>query len=392
MPSQVDRHTFLPGTPIFREGEPGACAYVIERGSVEITSLRGGRQVRLAVLGERDLFGEMALVDDEVRSATATALEETEVVVVPSDRVKQEMQRSDPLLHLFLRVILERLRSTSNMMLQEKLGLDTGEIRLPPRSDEDFESARDQAIHRLKLEQELGLALERDELALHFQPIVALADRRVAGFEALLRWIHPQRGVLSPAGFVRLAEDTGLIVPIGFWVLEHACRAHADLPERERFYVSVNLSPLQLADLTFRSRVAEIVEETGIDPAHLVLEITESALMADPESARATLVGIRDLGVRLFLDDFGTGYSSLSYLNRFPITDLKLDRSFVAHMLHDRVSRQIVRAVAALGHELGLGTVAEGVEEEAQARALAELGYHHAQGYLFSKPRERMEG
>ncbi len=395
MTPTLERVVFRPATSVFREGEPGDCAYVIERGRVEITALRSGRPVRLAVLGERDLFGEMALVDDRVRSATATAVEETEVVVIPRDRIREEMRRADPLLHLLLRVSLDRLRETSSRLGPGPFSAGAGgAVREPAgepnrSGDAEYEAMRERALERLKLEQELRRAPEAEELELWYQPIVALADRSVAGFEALLRWRHPARGLLAPGDFVPAAEETGAIVPIGGWVLERGCAALSVLARDgsgASGYLTVNLSAKQLAEPRLVERLAETLEATRAPAERLVLEITESALMEDPEAARGTLTRIRDLGVRLFLDDFGTGYSSLSYLHRFPLAGVKLDRSFVASMLSDPVSAKIVRAVAGLARQLELGAVAEGIEEEAQAAALAELGFEHGQGYLFARP------
>lgn len=406
MPSPFEHHVFPPGTPIFREGEPGDCAYVIERGRVEISSLRNGKPVRLAVLEESDLFGEMALVDGEVRSATATAVEETEVVLLTPERVQKELHRADPLLHLLLRVTLNRLRSTNQRVSPLRPASrdsakpppgDPGELGAAPRPDPEcregqefraLQDLRDQAIRRIKLEQELGKALGNGSLALRYQPIVSLHDRSIAGFEALLRWQHPERGLLPPSMFVPLAEETGLIAPIGLWVLEEACSAIAAVDGSP--YVTVNLSPRQLGDTQLLERLPEILQTTGAAPEQLVLEITESALMENPDAARETMASLAELGVNLFLDDFGTGYSSLSYLNRFPISGVKLDRSFVAAMLTDPSSLKIVRSVSVLAGELDLRTVAEGIEEEAQAAALAELGFEHGQGFLFAEPLEAM--
>lgn len=385
MAGMLERLVFPPGTPVFREGEPGDCAYVIERGRVEISALRGGQPVRLALLGERELFGEMALVDDRVRSATATAVEETEVVVVPRERIREETRRADPLLHLLLRVTLDRLRETSS-----RVGAEASAADAPDRpGDAEYEAMRERAIGRIKLEQELRRAPEAGELELWYQPIVALRDRSVAGYEALLRWRHPARGLLGPGELVPVAEETGAIVAIGRWVLERACTALAGLARDDSLppaYLTVNLSPKQLAVPRLAEGLAETLRATGAPPERLVLEITESALMDDPDAARATLARVRDLGVRLFLDDFGTGYSSLSYLHRFPLSGVKLDRSFVASMLDDPASAKVVRAVAGLARQLELGAVAEGIEEEAQAAALAELGFEHGQGYLFARP------
>jgi len=385
--------------PLFREGEPGDRAYVIERGLVEITALWQGEPVRLAVLGDRDLVGEMALVDDQVRSATATALEETEVVVVTRERMRRELEGANPLLEVLLRGTLERLRTTSGMVLSQPGEVPpegAAEAQRPPHApDLRYDALRSSALRRLKIEQQLRRAPERGELSLRYQPIVSLADGSTVGYEALVRWLHPEHGLLSPDEFIPIAEESEAIHVLGLWVMEEACRALAESANNGGAgpappYVAVNVSASQLTDGLLLDRLPGIFAESGLDPRRLVVEVTESVLIENPETARCELERIRDLGARVFLDDFGTGYSSLSYLHRFPIAALKLDRSFVHSMLDDRRSRQIVHAIGSLAAQLGLSTVAEGIEEEAQAAALRDAGFEWGQGFGLAEPAEQI--
>jgi EAL domain-containing protein (putative c-di-GMP-specific phosphodiesterase class I) len=230
--------------------------------------------------------------------------------------------------------------------------------------------------------------VERGELVAHFQPTICLADGRIAGAETLVRWQHPERGLLYPAEFIGIAEDSGLIVPVGDWVLEEACRRTAAWATAREpgapMVVSVNLSGRQLAKPDLAAAVAATVERTGVDPACVQLEITESVLMEEPHQVRATLDQLRATGVSLAVDDFGTGYSSLAYLKRFPAQALKIDRSFVAGLGVDAEDTIITTAVIRLAHTLGLAAVAEGVETPDQLAILRELGCDLAQGYLFS--------
>jgi diguanylate cyclase (GGDEF)-like protein len=252
-------------------------------------------------------------------------------------------------------------------------------------------SMSDQTLERLDLESDLRAAVERDQLRLHYQPIVALTDEAIVGFEALLRWQHPNRGLVPPMSFIPMAEETGLIVPIGRWVLETACRqaarwrrAAAKAGAREPF-VSVNLSARQFTSDELVDDVTRILAETGLEPTALEIEITESIVMDQSEAGIRALRELRDLGVRLVLDDFGTGYSSLSYLKHLPLDMIKVDRSFVAG-LDGSADRSIVDAVIALAHGLGIGVVAEGIETASQLDRLRELGCDLGQGYLFSRP------
>jgi EAL domain-containing protein (putative c-di-GMP-specific phosphodiesterase class I) len=246
------------------------------------------------------------------------------------------------------------------------------------------------AVERLALETHLRRALERSQLLLHYQPQVDLKTGHIIGTEALVRWQRPEAGLVSPLDFIPLAEETGLIVPIGTWILDRSCRqvqrwqaAHPELPP---LTASVNLSGRQLGHPDLIGDVARVLADTGIEPGCVVLEITESVLMEDVESSRSTLDALKALGVRIVVDDFGTGYSSLAYLRRFPVDMLKIDQSFIAGLGEDPSDTAIVAAVVSLAHTLGLEAVAEGVETEEQLAELRRLDCDHAQGYLMARP------
>jgi diguanylate cyclase (GGDEF)-like protein/PAS domain S-box-containing protein len=243
------------------------------------------------------------------------------------------------------------------------------------------------AMRRIEVERELRHALDRDELALHYQPVLNLRTGEITGLEALVRWQHPERGLLDPAEFVSIAEDSGLIEPIGRWVQERACRQvlewHERRPDARPFDVAVNLSARQVAHRDLPATVAEIIATTGLDPVHLRLEITESVLVEESATAISSLEALNELGVRLVLDDFGTGYSSLAYLNRFPFHALKIDRSFVDGLGIEQERTAIVEAIIGMARALSLEVIAEGVENEVQLAELRRLGCDYAQGHLF---------
>ena len=250
-----------------------------------------------------------------------------------------------------------------------------------------------QAAVRLSLENELGVALENEQFELYYQPVISMEDDRLVGAEALLRWNHPERGQISPAVFIAPLEETGLIVPVGEWVIKTACRQNkawqdAGLPS---LVVAVNIAAIQFQEEYMQKIVSEALEQSGLDPAHLHLEITESALLDESSLTRTSLQEIRNMGVKISLDDFGTGYSSLRYLKRYPINTLKIDRSFVRDITSDPDDAAIVKAIIALGKSLRLDLVAEGIETQEQLDFLKDAKCDKYQGYYCSKPMPNSE-
>jgi diguanylate cyclase (GGDEF)-like protein/PAS domain S-box-containing protein len=252
------------------------------------------------------------------------------------------------------------------------------------------ERLRARAISRLRVENDLRRALERKELFLHYQPVVSVRDRSIVSVEALLRWEHPDRGLIPPADFIPVAEANGLIEPIGRWVLEHACRQAARWyrarPDAAPIGISVNLSGVQIASHGLADVVSNVLRATGLDPLCLTLEITESVMLADGEGLTQALQALKAVGVKLVLDDFGTGYSSLAYLTRLPLDALKIDRSFIVGLGANARDTAITEAIVAMAHALSLGVVAEGAETPVQIAELARIGCDFVQGFHYSRP------
>jgi EAL domain-containing protein (putative c-di-GMP-specific phosphodiesterase class I) len=238
---------------------------------------------------------------------------------------------------------------------------------------------------RQQLESDLSDALTRGEFELCYQPIVNLLTNRVSGCEALLRWRHPERGIIEPAEFLPVAEESGLIVPLGDWVMKQACRDAAEWPSDKK--VAVNVSAVQLSGTKLVPAVAGALAESGLDPGRLELEFAETVLMQNAGMILPTLGQLHDLGVRIAMDDFGIGYSSLNYLRSFPFDNIKIDRSFIEGLAADNDCVAIVQAVTNLAQRLEMTTTAEGIETEQQRQKVRELGCTEMQGYLFSPPR-----
>jgi EAL domain-containing protein (putative c-di-GMP-specific phosphodiesterase class I) len=245
-------------------------------------------------------------------------------------------------------------------------------------------------VELLRLETDLRRAVERGEFAMHYQPIVSLDEGNLVGFEGLIRWHHPLRGMVGPESFIPAAEETGLIVPMGWWTIRETCRQtrqwQREFPDRAPLSISVNVSGRLFKQPDMVTRLERILDETGLSPASLRIEITESVLLDHAEEAMEKLSGLRNLGVGLHVDDFGTGYSSLSYLQKFAYDSLKIDRSFVRDIEQTKGSGAIVQTIIALGQMLGMNIIAEGVETPVQLRRLQELQCPQVQGFWFSRP------
>ena len=376
---------FPRGAIIFNEGEPAACAYVIQSGSVSISALRNGVQTDLGSMEAGELLGELPLLDHSPRSATARAMTDTRLLPISRAHWEQKLHHTDPLVRLVLKMLLKRFRRRDG---QSSPPLQPGNTGSPKT-----QTTQTHVVSEVTLANHLYWALERGEFELHYQPIVQLESGAVAGFEALLRW-KKSGTYVPPLQFIPMAEELGLIEPIGLWVLRRACEdlkaLSAANAERNGCaappFMSINLSAKQIHDPAVVGQLVAAIRNSGIDQHHLKLEVTESAMMKDPDAAVEALSRLKELGPSIALDDFGTGYSSLSYLQRFPVDILKIDRSFVASMTGDAGSRKIVSAIAGLAHELGLASVAEGIETVEHLHALRQLGCTFGQGYLLSRP------
>ncbi len=331
---------------------------------------------------------EFALLLDDVRDVS----DATRV----AERVLADLEQPFVLAghELFSNVSIGIALSTSGYVTPDDIlrDADTAMYRAKTEGRSRYEvfdrDMHNRAVHVLQLETDLRRALDRNEFLLYYQPIITLADGRITGFEALIRWKHPKRGIIPPGDFIPLAEETGLIVPIGWWVLHEACRQlgawNQTFSPTVPLSIAVNLSAKQFLQTDLVERLDQVLADTGMDPSRLQLEITESVVIRHEKSVAATLGELRERGIQLCLDDFGTGYSSLSYLHAFPIDTLKIDRSFVGQIDSTAENPGLVETIVALSRNLGMGAVAEGVETPEQLAFLRRVGPQYAQGYFFS--------
>jgi len=347
---------------------------VIETGQLEVFRGAGRRRKVLALLGPGQVIGEMAVIDHGPRTASAVARKPTRLRVITRDHLETKVDSADPLIRVLLRLILQRYRA----IVAGKRG-----------NVERAGGERKAALDRLHFAQQIEQGLERNQFVLHYQPIVALEGLTIPGFEALVRWHHPTRGLVPPAEFIPVMEESELIHRLGRWVLRSACAAARRLGERARgtgVFICVNLSGRELASPAVLENIADALKEADVPPDALRLEITESALVSNLDFAVQVIGQCRQMGVQVAVDDFGTGYSSLNYLRHFAVDTLKIDRSFVRPVHTEEDNRKILRTIRDLAHAMNMTIVAEGVEELSQLRMLRELGLEHAQGYLFSRP------
>ncbi len=359
-------------------GDPGDAAYLLESGSVEVLAKDGQR---IAVMRAGEIFGEIALLDQMPRTATVRTLEPTTLLRIERELVQELLKRTDPVIRHLLVLLLERFRNRSGVHRV---------ISATPEQDEsgDMEAA----MLTLILAQDLTFALENGQLELAYQPLVSLNEHNLVGFEALIRWQHPLLGSILPTKLISLAEKTGLIRPLGLWVLQRAvrdwptlrsyCRATAGTPA----FISVNLSGAELANPQIVDTIDDLLTAAGMSPQELKVELTETAIIEDMETVGVVLGQLAKKGVAVALDDFGTGYSSFDYLKTLPVSCVKIDKSFIQELSSSARSREIVQSSLQLAKSLGLQSIAEGIEDENTANLLATMGCDIAQGYLYSMP------
>jgi len=365
------------GDIIFAEGDAPLGAYLIESGRIEISTMQFGERRVLGELGPGMLLGEMAVIDDSPRTATARALSDCQLTPIDSDQFAERLAAADPVVRALLMSQLTRYRSA--------LATLTGDVSA--RSNVSLTTGDAHAFDKIRLESELRAALERKELEVRLQPIEEIVSGYIAGYEALVRWQHPERGAVSPAEFIRLAEETSLIVPIGEYVLERVCDMLVELRRRGRKplpFIAMNLSARQLEEPDLVERILAHLHRRDLPPDRLKLEITES-LVLDHVRVADLLARCHAVGMHVALDDFGTGYSNLGPLLTLNFDQIKLDGSFVKALGRPR-GVAVVGVVVAMARALDCNLIAEGVETPEQREILHKLGCRYAQGWLVGRP------
>ncbi|MGZ3651777.1 MAG: EAL domain-containing protein [Bdellovibrionota bacterium] len=368
---------------ILQEGDDGDWAYLIESGQVLVFVTKDGVEVPLKILGKGEIFGEMSMIDNSVRSASCRTLTEVRLVTVTQDQLLDRIQAADPVVRLLMRAFLDRLREQND-------GIRGKAMSPTPVNADKIAQEQREALDRINLENKMAIAIENDEFIPHYQPIYDLSTQSIAGCEALLRWATPDGKLISPAVFIDALEQSPLILDVGQLVLEKCIqdlvKMRSTIPGGlgEDFFVSVNVSGRQFADPQFVGRLETVRSQAGISSRHIKLEVTER-IMTEGPLAIATLQNCRALGYKIAIDDFGTGFSSLQYLAAMPLHDLKVDRSFIAQMMANEKALSIVKTLIHLAKLLNLNLIAEGIETKEQLLLLRNLGVQMGQGYLFAK-------
>lgn len=387
MLNHLNREVYGLGEIIFRENDAGDCAYLIEEGIVEIVVMVDGQEQRVNRIGKSELFGEVALIDHQPRTATARALEKVVLIPIHRPLVEELLEKTDPIVRHLLLVILDRYRGKRGAAHPQSPAQQAHQAGIAQKRH----AIRGEATQKLTMANDIKRALAKDEFEMFYQPICTLASKQVAGYEALIRWRHPTDGLVSPLDFLWLAEQTGQIRELGLWTLERACRDWPLLRKATNFalpFISVNMSPSQLIGDNLVEDVKSILARYRMPSMELKLELTETVIISKPELALRLLKQFDEMGATLALDDFGTGHSSLDSLNRYPIGTMKIDRVFTSAILTSEQSKEIVKSSIKLAHSLNMDVVAEGIETEEVREKLLELGCNFGQGWLFGKPME----
>ena len=373
------RRELFAGEVLYRQGDPSDCAWLIERGSIELASVQGRRKSHLGVFGPGELIGELGMLDGGPRTATAIARDDTVLLAIEHDPFLERLESGDPIVKTLvdsmlyrIRGILARMPSDAELPAEDVL-VDDPEERI--------------GIDKIRLEAELHDSLDTGTLEVWYQPLYDIPAGRVTSYEALVRWELPERGVVSPAEFIKLAEETSLIVPVGEYVLDRVLEVLTGLRDagvEPLPSIAVNLSAKQLVEPGMARQIVSRVERARLPAGALKLEVTESRML-DYAPVHAVMRHCRAHGVPFALDDFGTGYSNLTHLHKLDFEFVKVDQAFARHMFDSPRAMALVEAIVAMAHGLGAEVITEGVETAQQLQRLRELGVRYAQGYLIGQ-------
>jgi EAL domain-containing protein (putative c-di-GMP-specific phosphodiesterase class I) len=373
------RRELFAGEVLYRQGDPSDCAWLEERGAIELVSTQGRRTINHGVLGPGELIGELGMLDGAPRSATATARGDTALLAIDHDQFLERLEAGDPIVHTLVDSLLRRTRS-----IIASLPMD---VSLPAEDVAVDDPEERAGIDKIRLEAQLHDAIDSNTLEVRYQPIYDIRAGRVASYEALVRWELPDRGPVSPAEFIKLAEETSLIVPVGEYVLDRVLGVLAGLRDAgvdPLPGIAVNLSARQLVEPGMARHIVARAEQAKLPAGTLKLEVTESRML-DYAPVAAVMQHCRERGVPFALDDFGTGYSNLTHLHKLEFEFVKVDQAFARHMFDSPRAMAIVEAIVAMAHGIGADVVCEGVETKEQLQRLRELGVRYAQGYLIGQ-------
>lgn len=379
--------SFESGAIIFEEMEQGDEAYLIQSGYIEISRYENDYKNVIALLGPGEIVGEIALLDGKKRTATATAVHETTLLPISRKQFLDSLSGEAPLTQLLVQCMVRRLRNMHGENYNEE------SIEKFLNKDSVYVETQQRAVEHVGLLTKLDKHVKQQSFQLHFQPIINVGSATLSGYEVLVRGPADEPELFSPLTFIPLAEESGLIVPLGEWITKYSLRAFKLLENEARrrsssneLFISINVSPKQLEEEKNVDRLCAIITNSTVDPARIKLEITESMLLSNPATALAALNRLRSIGLGISIDDFGTGYSSLSYLNRFPLSTLKIDRSFISNLFREENGSRIVEGIIGLAHKLNMDVVAEGVETRRDHDWLQQHGCKYGQGYFYSRP------
>ena len=375
---------FDKGDKIFSVGDSANCAYIIEQGRVGLYPLNR-QDDRIAELGKGELLGEMGIINNGNRSVSAFAENSVELLVVDREQITSRLKNADPILRGVLEVLLSRIR---NM-----LGGDT-----PTNNNREVNNTIvTNGMTKIRFEHEMFEALENDEIVNVYQPMVNLSDNAVAGFEALSRWKHPEKGMISPFEFITLAEESDFIVPMGLKIFDSACKQlsifqnkRSQLRQSQPLFMSINVSPTQLSSNGFLEKIMVITREHKINPADIKIEITES-LMVDYKQVKTWIDECSSFGFKLSLDDFGTGHSGFEHLLQLDFDTIKIDQVFVKTIESNPKSLIMLELITQMAKRMNMSIVAEGIEDKKSAQTLKKMGVDYGQGYYFYKPMNASE-